>query len=201
MPVLWTPGADANHKLVLRLTADDDACVPFAATETDEHHKPKAAKVRQFDFSELHKIQKIPLPKLHEGSADLSKLTPSQRATREKGFVYARVCMHEKCASTRMLRITDGLLPGEEDDDRREERRGRATAARTGAARRGGGPPVARANEVASGARRDIAAACIGVGGAAGGTRARECARRATHGGGFGQSSFLVFGSDPSVTV
>jgi hypothetical protein len=92
--------------------------------------------------------------------------------------------------------------PGEDDDDRREEeRRGRATAARTGAARRGGGPPVARANEVASGARRDIAAACIGVGGAAGGTRARECARRATHVGGFGQSSFLVFGSDPSVTV
>ena len=117
MPVLWTPGADANHKLVLRLTADDDACVPFAATETDEHQKPKAAKVRQFDFSELHKIQKIPLPKLHEGSADLSKLTPAQRATREKGFVYARVCMHEKCATTRMLRITDGLLPGEDDDD------------------------------------------------------------------------------------
>ena len=75
-------------------------------------------RVRQFEFRDLHKPQRIPYRLLerlggHGGGGEPSSPGAAYSAER---YVYARVHMHDKAANTRVLHVTSEPLEGQEFD-------------------------------------------------------------------------------------
>ena len=120
VPVLWTPrssgDADSSQRLVVRLCARERGT---GHAEHDTGHPEHT--VRQFEFRDLHKPQRIPYralqrPAERAGEPSSPGAMAAQMAYSAQRYVYARVHMHDKAASTRVLHVTSEPLEGEEFD-------------------------------------------------------------------------------------
>ena len=114
--MLWTPrssgDSDSSQRLVVRLCAEERGAGHAELSTGHAEHR-----VRQFEFRDLHKPQRIPYRVLEPlgGRGGDEPSSPGGAYSAER-YVYARVHMHDKAANTRVLHVTSELLEGQEFD-------------------------------------------------------------------------------------